>query len=151
MGVAGRSDPVIAKGIPLRRVKTTRYDHQLRVVLCVCACVLQPRLGEQLSIIQVTTLYHTHTIDSAIIESTINTIKQPHRLYLVSYWHNDVMERRQVLGISHRVPIPRHVDVETLCTLTAHEFKVCIRRTWVELTIVIAMERNIQDPVIKKK
>ena len=60
------------------------------------------------------------------------------------------MECGQVLSISHCVPVPRHVDVVTLSTGTASKVIVSIRRTRVELTVVIAMEGNIQHPAIIK-
>ena len=58
------------------------------------------------------------------------------------------MECGQVLCVSHRVPVPCHVDVVTLRPRTPNEVVVGIRRARVELPVVIAMEGNIQDPAI---
>ena len=58
------------------------------------------------------------------------------------------MECGQVLRVSHRVPVPCYVDVVPLSPWSPNEVVVGIRRARVELSIVIAMEGNIQDPAI---
>lgn len=58
------------------------------------------------------------------------------------------MECGQVFCVSHRVPVPRHIDVVALRPRTTSEVIVSIGRSRVELTIVIAMEGNVQDPAI---
>ena len=69
-------------------------------------------------------------------------------VYLISHRHDDVMECSQVLCTSHCVPVPRYIDVEFLRTFPAHKVVLCIGNTRVELAVVIAMEGNIEDPVI---